>query len=84
MMYYAIKHSDTILSFMDYLELILSLLDLVESVFSAPFYLENLLDSERFPNYQINDPLQFLNSLMLVSPLTCVLMLWFVISLDFF
>lgn len=39
--------------------------ELTESVFSAPFYLENLLDTERFPNYQINDPVTFLNSLTL-------------------
>jgi DnaJ family protein C protein 13 len=38
-----------------------------ESVFSSPFYLQNLLDFERFPNYPINDPLGFLNSLMLVN-----------------
>ncbi|KAH9554372.1 hypothetical protein CY35_08G060500 [Sphagnum magellanicum] len=39
--------------------------ELAESVFSSPFYLQNLLDFERFPNYPINDPLGFLNSLML-------------------
>lgn len=44
--------------------------DCAESVFSAPFYLQNLLDAERFPNYPINDPVGFLNSLMQVnSPL---------------
>lgn len=37
-----------------------------DSVFSAPFYIQNLLDGERFPNYQINDPNGFLNSLMQV------------------
>eukprot|EP00250_Pteridium_aquilinum_P018104 c23944_g1_i1 orf=785-7753(-) len=39
--------------------------ELSESVFVAPFYVENLLDVERFPNYQINDPVTFLNSLAL-------------------
>ncbi|KAH9562610.1 hypothetical protein CY35_05G081400 [Sphagnum magellanicum] len=39
--------------------------ELAESVFSAPFYLQNLLDIDRFPNYPINDPVRFLNSLML-------------------
>lgn len=39
--------------------------ELTDSVFSAPFYLENLLDTERFPNYQINDPVSFLNNLTL-------------------
>ncbi|KAI5070204.1 hypothetical protein GOP47_0014547 [Adiantum capillus-veneris] len=39
--------------------------ELSESVFVAPFYVENLLDVERFPNYQINDPVTFLNSLTL-------------------
>lgn len=39
--------------------------ELSESVFAAPFYVENLLDVERFPNYQINDPVTFLNSLTL-------------------
>ncbi|CAM6077021.1 unnamed protein product [Sphagnum tenellum] len=39
--------------------------ELAESVFSAPFYLQNLLDNDRFPNYPINDPVRFLNSLML-------------------
>lgn len=39
--------------------------ELAESVFSAPFYLQNLLDIDRFPNYPINDPDRFLNSLML-------------------
>jgi DnaJ family protein C protein 13 len=39
--------------------------ELAESVFSSPFYLQNLLDFEHFPNYPINDPLGFLNSLML-------------------
>lgn len=37
--------------------------ELEDSVFSSPFYIQNLLDSERFPNYQINDPNGFLNSL---------------------
>lgn len=37
-----------------------------ESVFSAPFYIQNLLNSERFPQYQINYPNVFLNSLMQV------------------
>ncbi|CAM6026456.1 unnamed protein product [Sphagnum balticum] len=39
--------------------------ELAESVFCAPFYLQNLLDIDRFPNYPINDPVRFLNSLML-------------------
>lgn len=43
--------------------------DCAESVFSAPFYLQNLLDAERFPNYPINDPVGFLNSLMQVNSL---------------
>lgn len=36
-------------------------------VFSAPFYLQNLLDEERYHGYPINDPAGFLDSLMLVS-----------------
>lgn len=38
--------------------------ELTETIFTAPFYLQNLLDSERFPNYQIIDDVGFLNSLM--------------------
>ncbi|KAH7284662.1 hypothetical protein KP509_34G065300 [Ceratopteris richardii] len=37
--------------------------ELSESVFVAPFYVEQLLDVERFPNYQINDPVTFLSGL---------------------
>ncbi|KAH9310179.1 hypothetical protein KI387_038090, partial [Taxus chinensis] len=35
-----------------------------ETIFTEPFYLQNLLDLEQFPNYQILDPAGFLNSLM--------------------
>ncbi|XP_024368115.1 uncharacterized protein [Physcomitrium patens] len=42
----------------------LSYPELEDSVFSAPFYIQNLLDNERSPNYQVNDPNGFLNSLM--------------------
>lgn len=38
--------------------------ELTETIFTAPFYLQNLLDSQRFPNYQIIDDVGFLNSLM--------------------
>eukprot|EP01018_Ginkgo_biloba_P000780 Gb_17024 [translate_table: standard] len=38
--------------------------ELAETLFTAPFYLQNLLDSERFPNYQIIDPVGFLSNLM--------------------
>lgn len=38
--------------------------ELAETIFTAPFYLQNLLDSERFPNYQIIDDVGFLNSLI--------------------
>ncbi|KAH7421759.1 hypothetical protein KP509_13G074000 [Ceratopteris richardii] len=39
--------------------------ELSDSVFVAPFYLEHLLNVECFPNYQINDPVTFLNNLVL-------------------
>lgn len=38
-----------------------------ESVFAAPFYLQNLLDDKRYPSYLINDPVGFFNSLLSVS-----------------
>lgn len=44
-----------------------------DSVFSAPFYIQNLLDNERSPNYQVNDPNGFLNSLMQVRRLCHVM-----------
>lgn len=37
-----------------------------DMVFSAPFYLQNLLDKDRFPDYPIRAPDEFLSSLMLV------------------
>lgn len=40
---------------------------LADMVFSAPFYLQNLLDEDRYHGYPINDPDGFLSSLMLVS-----------------
>lgn len=39
---------------------------LADMVFSAPFYLQNLLDEERYHGYPINDPNGFMESLMLV------------------
>ncbi|CAM6112927.1 unnamed protein product [Calypogeia fissa] len=39
--------------------------ELADSVFAAPFYLQNLLDDKRFPTYQINDSVGFFNSLVL-------------------
>lgn len=39
--------------------------ELVDMVFSAPFYLQNLLDEERFRDYPISNPEGFLSSLML-------------------
>ncbi|BBN14040.1 DnaJ homolog subfamily C member 13 [Marchantia polymorpha subsp. ruderalis] len=38
--------------------------ELDESVFAAPFYLQNLLDDKRYPSYLINDPVGFFNSLL--------------------
>ncbi|KAG0590844.1 hypothetical protein KC19_1G130600 [Ceratodon purpureus] len=39
--------------------------ELADMVFSAPFYLQNLLDEERYHGYPINEPDVFLSSLML-------------------
>lgn len=38
---------------------------LADMIFSAPFYLQNLLDKDRFSDYLITDPERFLSSLML-------------------
>ena len=59
------KFVDEIIFF--YLVQYIFILYFSEFMFSAPFYLENLLDTERFQNYQINDPVTFLNSLILVG-----------------
>ena len=40
---------------------------MAECVFSAPFYLQNLLDKQRFPAFPINDPASFLSSLIVVT-----------------
>ncbi|KAG0579697.1 hypothetical protein KC19_4G117600 [Ceratodon purpureus] len=39
--------------------------ELTDIVFSAPYYLQNILDMDRFPDYPISDPDGFLRSLML-------------------
>ncbi|EFJ24515.1 hypothetical protein SELMODRAFT_414652 [Selaginella moellendorffii] len=38
--------------------------ELADAVYTEPFYLHNFLDTERFSNYPINDPVKFLNNLM--------------------
>lgn len=40
---------------------------IADMIFSAPFYLQNLLDKDRFSDYLITDPERFLSSLMLVK-----------------
>ncbi|XP_057836865.1 uncharacterized protein LOC131047061 isoform X1 [Cryptomeria japonica] len=62
--YVKFRASDSLALYIDSPKAPLEYPELAETTFTEPFYLQNLLDLERFPNYQIIDPAGFLHSLM--------------------